>query len=353
MASKRSEYIALIPHCQNKKQEAIVEGFGRGLTAPEISAELGMTERNVFANLAKVRAFSERQRSHEVVIDKPVEELDIDSLIEQRKRQFERKSVAEQSRSLLHARVKIKGPIGILFFGDPHVDDDGTDIGLLFEHARLVRNTEGLFGANVGDSTNNWVGRLGRLYAQQGTTAAEAWAICEHFIREVRDWLFILSGNHDAWSGAGDPLQWICRQGGNLYETNVRMQVDFPGGQHITINARHDFSGHSMWNPAHGVGRAVQQGMWDEIAVAGHRHVSGYMILKSPVDGKICHALQVASYKIYDRYAKEKGFRDQNVSPAALALIDPSRPHTSPGRVRIEHDIEAGVDLLKWLRSRK
>jgi hypothetical protein len=355
---QRPDFAFLLPYCQSELQQerlnAIIEN-GIDATSRNLNVDAGSL-RNLVRKL-KVRATKPADPAPAITrsaidIDEPVSDIDVDALVARRVRQFERKAIAEQSRALLTARVNLQGPIGVLFFGDPHVDDDGTDLGLLLKHAALVRETEGLFGANVGDSTNNWIGRLARLYAQQSTTAAEAWALCEHFIHAVRDWLFILSGNHDAWSGAGDPLSWICRQGGNLYETNVRMRIDFPNGAEVYVNARHDFSGHSMWNPAHGVGRAVQQGMWDDLAIAGHRHVSGYMVLKAPTDGRICHAVQVASYKIYDRYAKEKGFRDQNVSPAVVVIIDPEKPVGSPSRLSVFHDVEEGVEFLKWRRAR-
>ncbi|WP_146141585.1 hypothetical protein [Pseudomonas aeruginosa] len=58
-----------------------------------------------------------------------------------------------------------------------------------------------------------------------------------------------------------------------LYQSSeCRLSVN--SGKHsIVINARHDFAGHSMWNPAHGVMKAVQMGTWDHISVCGHKHV--------------------------------------------------------------------------------
>jgi hypothetical protein len=34
----------------------------------------------------------------------------------------------------------------------------------------------------VGDTTNNWTGRLARLYADQSTSAAQAWRIAEWLV---------------------------------------------------------------------------------------------------------------------------------------------------------------------------
>src|SRR5689334_13156375 len=93
----------------------------------------------------------------------PSERVTVEDLLERRKAQFQQKQAHEQARKLLRVKVNVPGPIGILHFGDPHVDDDGTDIAALERHAALVRKTKGLFGANVGDTTNNWCGRLARL----------------------------------------------------------------------------------------------------------------------------------------------------------------------------------------------
>lgn len=276
----------------------------------------------------------------------------VEDLLAERKRKFEHKRRHHEAAKLTQVRVRTGGPIGILFFGDPHVDDDGTDIGLLEYHTSLVRNTPGLFAANVGDTTNNWVGRLARLYGEQSTSAAEAWKLCEWFVGSC-DWLFMIGGNHDLWSGAGDPLKWIAAQHGAIYRpSEVRIELNFPGSKRTAVvNARHDFPGHSMWNPAHGVGRAAQMGCRDDILVCGHRHVSGYMPIKDPTSYRISHCLQVASYKVYDRYAMEKGFRDQNISPAVLAVIDPSATRET-GFIQPFFDIDNGVDFLNFLRRR-
>jgi hypothetical protein len=60
----------------------------------------------------------------------------------------------------------------------------------------------------------------------------------------------------------------------------------------------------------------------------------------------------VASYKLFDRYAREKGFRDQNVSPAVLTIINPLAA-TEAGLITVFWDIDEGVRYLKWLRAKR
>jgi hypothetical protein len=288
--------------------------------------------------------------------------MPMQDLVEHRKRQFRLKRNHEEA--LKRVRIDIPGDraLGLLVFGDPHVDDDGTDIETLERHARLVRETDGLYGANVGDTTNNWVGRLARLYGQQETSAATAWRLAEWFIklcprtpaeeRARTKWLFIVGGNHDAWSGSGDPLNWITRQAGALYaKSQVRVALHFANGEEVRVNCAHDFSGSSMWNPAHGSMRAAQMGFRDHLLLNGHRHTSGYGLIKDPATGLVSHCVQVSSYKVFDEYAKDKGLIDRHISPAVVAVNDPKEPPA--GRVTVFFDVDAGVDFLEFKRRRK
>lgn len=281
----------------------------------------------------------------------PDDDLDIEDLVELRIKQFGKKRDFHEATRLIPVKVKIEGPIGILHFGDPHVDDDGTDLETLRKHSDLTKQ-EGIWGANVGDTTNNWVGRLARLYANQSTTAAQAWKLAEWFIGRTR-WLYMVGGNHDAWSGSADPIKWIARQSDALYQpTECRVGLRFPNGREFIVNARHDFAGHSQWNPAHGQMKAAMMGHRDHLMISGHRHTSGYGVVKDGSTGRICHAVQVASYKLFDSYAKEKGFRDQTLSPACLTVIDPDLDETHPDAIKLFWDPEVGAEYLAWRRSK-
>lgn len=283
----------------------------------------------------------------------PQSDLSFDELVAHRIAQFSRKRAYEDARRLIQVRIKLDGPIGIWHFGDPHIDDDGTDIGRLLEDARTVSSTEGLFGANVGDTQNNWVGRLARLWADQGTSANQAWILAEGFLRMV-DWLYIIGGNHDAWSGAGDPIKWIQRGRSAPYMTSeCRLELKFPNGNTCRINAHHDFAGHSQYNPAHGPMKSAMFGHRDHISVAGHKHISGHGVLKDPSTATALHSFLVAGYKVFDRFAMEKGFRDQRISPGVFTVIHPERENTHPDFVTFFWSMEAGVDYLAYARNRK
>jgi hypothetical protein len=282
----------------------------------------------------------------------PNDDVPIEELIEQRKRKFLHKREHEEASKLIPIRIKIAGPIGLLHFGDPHVDDDGCDIEAIERHTALVNATEGLFACSVGDTTNNWVGRLARLYGEQATSAAQAWRLAEWFVNRCR-WLYMIAGNHDLWSGAGDPLKWIAKYNNSLYRgSEARIALRFPNGSEVRINARHDHSGSSVWNPAHGPMKAAIMGTRDHLYISGHKHHSAYSVLKDAISGITMHTARVASYKIYDRYAKERGFADNTLSPCALTTINPDLPNDHPDLIKIWWQPEEGAEYLTWLRSR-
>lgn len=284
----------------------------------------------------------------------PSELPSADELRERIKANFERKKVAEEARRLVPIKVKIDGPIGLAHFGDPHVDDDGCDMAQLERDVAIVNRTEGMFACNLGDMHNNWVGRLARLYGEQATSAKEAWVLVDWLVRSMH-WMFLVGGNHDLWSGAGDPLKWISRQSGATYEEwGVRAGLRFPNGKEIRVNARHDFSGHSMWNPNHGPMKAIMSGWRDHVATAGHKHVAFITgPLADPATGLLSWTIRSAGYKKIDRYAKELNLPCQAPFPTGVTVFDPQYADDDPRLVTVFADLETAADFLKFLRSRK
>jgi hypothetical protein len=277
----------------------------------------------------------------------------LEELLLRRKQEFARKDAAMAARRLVPVRVTVDGPYGIAHFGDPHVDDPGTDIALLERHVSAVSKTYGLFAGNIGDMHNNWVGKLIRLYAKQETTAKESWMIVEWLMRAM-PWLYVVMGNHDLWSGDGDPLEYMLKSSPGVNgKYGVRINLESPNGTAVRVNARHDFHGHSMWNTVHGPVKAAKMGWRDHILICGHKHTSGYAIEKDPATGLISHVLRVASYKTHDDYAEELGLPNQCAFPSCVTIIDPEEPDDSVRRVTFFPDVELGADYLTWLRHKR
>lgn len=281
----------------------------------------------------------------------PSDDLPIEDIIDFQARRFEQKRKYEEMSKQIKIDIHVKGPLGIWWFGDPHVDDSGTDIRALFDHAKMTRDHDYVFGGNIGDTTNNWVGGLARLYANQDTSKATGLKIQKKFLNAVK-WLFVIDGNHDAWSGADSPIKPILEDMSVLHMSAAcRVKLELPEGEPVTINSRHNFPGNSMYNTAHGATKELKMGIRDHIAINGHKHSSGYLPFKAPGTGEICHAVQIASYKIFDSYAKDLGFQDAHFSPGCMTVIDPFLPATSPDRIKVFWDADMGLRYLQCLRT--
>ena len=286
------------------------------------------------------------------VADRDPEMMPVEDIISFRQKAYKQKKKSKESRRLVDININVDGPIGIAHFGDPHVDDEGTDLSQIIMYMDTINDTEGMFAGNLGDIQNNWIGRLSALYGQQSTSAKESWKLTEYFVNKL-NWLYLVAGNHDVWSGDGDPLEFIMRDHKGLYERwGARMNLIFPNGKEIRINARHTFKGNSMWNTAHGVAKAAQMGWKDHVLTCGHTHVSGYQVLKDPASGLISHALQVASFKIMDNYADKLGLDDKNIFNCPVTIIDPRYEDDDNRLITTIFNPEVASEYLKYLRSK-
>ena len=93
-------------------------------------------------------------------------------------------------------------------------------------------------------------------------------------------------------------------------------------------------------------------GCRDHILIQGHKHISGYGLIKDANSGIVSHCIQVSSYKIHDRYAQEQGFVDHHISPCAVTILDPDAT-TEVGLVQVFHDPEQAAEFLTWLRKKR
>ena len=240
-------------------------------------------------------------------------------------------------------------PIGILHFGDLHLDSDGVDLDLVDSHIQLLRNTEGLYGGNLGDSTNNWIGFLGKLYGEQTTTIEQSVQLLEEYLKDTH-FLYTIVGNHDKWNGGEYVIRHIVDSG--IIGEDIRFTLRFPNGTTTTIHARHNFIGNSMYNPAHGAVKEALTASRDDIVIHGHKHSTGYSVIADSEKHKLLHCISVGSYKVIDSYKTMMGFRDDNISPCVLTTIDPSLPEEHTDRIKVFYDPFVGVQYLNFLRNK-
>lgn len=269
-------------------------------------------------------------------------------------RHAKRKALADAAK-LRQVQINIPGPIGIAFFGDPHVDDPGCAWGDLERDVRTVRETAGFLAVDVGDDSNNWVGRLMKLYADQEVTSKQSLKLIEWLMTSL-PWLLRIKGNHDEWNGekgdVADYIHRLSRSIGALESAGARLQLNLPAGPSLTMHVRHDFPGGSQFNPAHALVRETLFGYRDHIMACGHRHTSGYMPIWHNDPARLCHGFRCGTYKDLDKYARDKGFQDGNWARAMAAVVDPEHVRDPVRYIRPFFNLEDAADYLTWRRAK-
>ncbi len=315
------------------------------------SAHLGLNRRTVDnrMQMARERGLLRLTEYEEF----PEDTLPPEEIIKQCVARFKQEQKAWQSRKWFEIKSKIDGPYGICWFGDPHLDDNGCNWPLLEEHIKLCRKTEGMFGANIGDSHNNWVGRLGRLYAEQDTSRKTAIKLVEWFFRDSGvDWMVILKGNHDMWSGTGDPLDALASGISPILDWNAQFKIVPPKGRTANIWAAHDFKGHSQWNPLHGPSKKAQMtAAAADLYVCGHKHNWGIFKTEDGDNNRAYTTVRLRGYKYVDSYADVGGFGSQQEGASVVTVFNPYAK-TNGQFLNTFEDVEAGSDFLTFLRKK-
>lgn len=245
------------------------------------------------------------------------------------------------------------GPIVLGIFGDPHLDNSGTDLDQ-FEEALSRRDPENrVFTCCGGDFFDNWPRAMGHLY--QGTgDPYPAWVLFEDWM-EQHPFLFSCSGNHDQFqSGAADFLAEFMRSRGMLLRrSGGRFIIDLGGGNPITIAMRHIWQGNSQYSEAHNLKRAVTFGHTEDDLVAGfHFHKGELRTHIRPHDGKVSKLAQVSAFKKLDDYANDRGFMSPETSPVVWAVLDDREPTTSHSRVQLFYDFDTAMAVKEHQRRK-
>lgn len=296
------------------------------------------------------------RRAHFTVAELPDDgEPDAEALIAQLKARHAKRRQHHEAAKLRQVQVHIDGPIALAFFGDPHVDDGGCAWGDLERDVAICRDTEGFLASDVGDDSNNWVGRLQKLYANQEVTSKNSLTLIEWLMSSM-PWLLRVKGNHDGWNTEkGDVADYIHRLFGALgalEEHGARLELHLPSGAMVRMHVRHDFPGQSQFNPSHAMVRETLFGHRDHILACGHRHTSGYMPIWHNDPRRLCHGFRVGTYKDFDGYAKEKGFQDGNWARSMAAVVDPDYAHDPVRYIKPFFSLEDAAEYLTWRRNK-
>jgi UDP-2,3-diacylglucosamine pyrophosphatase LpxH len=247
----------------------------------------------------------------------------VEDLIKRKKKNFRAKKARLDHAHNITVKIKERGPFGICFFGDPHLDDDGCDIETLEETIKVVRETKGMFAASIGDVTNNWMGRLAKLYAKQSTSRSDAIELMKWFVDQL-PWVLLIRGNHDMWSGKDDPLIYLAQETpAHVVDWQATCKLVSPNGQEFSVCAAHNFKGHSQWNNQHGANKRAQFDGRHDLYICGHTHEFGMATHQHPHTKKVYHTAKARGFKFNDEYALVGGFSEHTVGHSITFVADP------------------------------
>lgn len=282
----------------------------------------------------------------------PADDIPVEQLIDQLAERFERRAENAAAKRWMRFALHDAGPYVLAFVGDPHLDDNGCNWPLLKRDVELMRRPH-VHGIMLGDVTNNWSGKLQRLYAHQDVSRDRAWKLAEWFWQAV-PWLLLVKGNHDIWSqshGQGDPLDWMARGSAALEDWQARIEI--AAGEHtLRVWASHDFKGSSLYNPLHGPMRAQRFSAGEaDILAAGHQH--HWEIFSGEDADKTSRPhwlVRARGYKYLDPHADRHQYASQQHGATIAAVIDPSRD--GPAAVQCYADLAEAVEILEFKRQR-
>ena len=275
----------------------------------------------------------------------------IDEILDGIRSSFNRGVQKANNERWFKIKVKETKPYGVLFFGDPHIGNPGCNFPLLEKHIKVAQQ-QGIYSVNIGDTTDNWVGRLVRKYADSETTKADERKLIEWFMHDCGiTWLAWILGNHDLWND-GEAFHKLIGKGKfPIIKWKSKFSLVHPNKTKINIDAAHGRKGHSMWNEMHATLKAAKMGELADIYVSGHIHSFGLQDLEIPERGTNTWLMQLRGYKYNDDYALVGNFPEYQRGSSILAIIDPSKDPRRSVPMCFE-DVEHGGDYLKHLRKK-
>jgi hypothetical protein len=272
----------------------------------------------------------------------------IDEIISARIEESKRSKAFYEASEDVEVKIREDKPYGLLFIGDPHMDNSGCDFELLKHHMEILAEVDGLYGISIGDITDNWIGRLKEMYKKTSVNGGEILKLMRWYFDNPGHLAFVM-GNHDLWN-EGLVLIKQLTEGRNMLvakDSGIKMKITSDLGGSVKVNCRHNFKGHSQFNPAFGPNKAAFQGDDSDILIQGHRHCFGSTQYFNSNTGKLGHCSIVAGYKVNDSHSKQLGFGKSYQAPSMLYIIDPVDGVVGTGWT----DIDKGVDYLNFLRK--
>ena len=223
-------------------------------------------------------------------------------------------------------------PICLVFMGDQHIGNKGTDYDRLWREAAIVAETKGMYCIQGGDLVDNYViGRLSDMRAKSHArmTIPDEWAMMADYLGLFGDKIkAVVGGNHDKWTAKVSGIDFLRHIVQKFMTTPIYDSDDLTilvniGDWPVRVRVRHKWRSSSKLNPTHGIEDFYRHNGGFDIGVGFHTHTGGFSRAFLGHEGSHCLAVQCGAYKRVDSFAKECGFPASNRSTAMAVIFDP------------------------------
>ena len=283
----------------------------------------------------------------------PKKTYDFRRFLDVRMDQYDRQLAHETAWDWAEVFIPDSKPVGLMVFGDPHLDNPGTHIEEFVDHLYLAKDTPGVYAVNLGDVTDNWTGKLMAKYQDHVVSRGDAMEATRHIMNDFGvHWLLWLIGNHDVWESGQHILEGLNSKNTLMRYWDAKVNFNFPGEQVIKVHAAHSFKGTSMYSPTYGAAKHATLAQDADLWICGHFHESGIQVFEARHSNKIFTLGQASGYKKIDNYARAGGFGSCRSGSSIFFILDPSAEQPED-RVLPFLNPRTGVKFLKTMRRQR
>ena len=203
----------LLDYCNTERQTEMIKAYISEGSANGAARLLGVSSPNVARTIRQIKSRAAKVNSLPATTEKveftspeiPNTDTPIDEIIKARCDDFEKQQAKAKAKKWMPFKINTDQPIAITFFGDPHVDNKLCNWPALMKHTSTVAEHPYMYGVNIGDIVDNWVGRLIAEYAEAKVTKSEGWRLADWFVNESGvNWIIHILGNHGTWNDGGE-----------------------------------------------------------------------------------------------------------------------------------------------------
>ena len=339
--------------------EQVLTRYARGDSLDRIRDDLGLTfycVRKIVRDAGVLRDRNGRslpaQSGHVApefpgLKDFPEDPTELLDFVEAAAEQHQAWDIAQR---IVEAEIATDLPIAVAFRADWHVGNRNTLYKLLRRDNAIIRDTPGLYTAELGDFCDAFFSERMADGVQEAVVPPKMqrhylWASYAIYLRGkvIGD----VIGQHDYWASqraAFDPVEWLSHDFKIPYLRHgglIRLTV---GEQMYEIRVRHKAKGNSQWNPTHSNIRSLYFGDGHHDVVAhADKHIFG--IQQVEYQHKPSILLRPGAYKPYDN------FSDANDFPTSEPIIPVVIFYPRERDMQCVRGLEQAANILSRLRD--